>query len=140
MMLRTYTELISLPTFEERLRYLQTNSTVGRPTFGDDRYVNQAFYTSYLWTHDIRKAILLRDQCCDLAVSGYDDNGGMLIVHHMNPITIDDILQLTPLAIDPEYLITTTDVTHRMIHYSSDTNHPRYFVERRPNDTCPWRS
>lgn len=133
--MKTYSELKSLKTYDERLRYLQTYSRIGEETFGHDRYINQEFYTSDLWK-GIRNKIILRDEGCDLGLNGYDILD-RVIIHHLNPITIDDILNLTPQAIDPEYLVCVSLDTHNAIHYGS-TVAPS-FIERRPNDTCPWK-
>ena len=137
--LRTYSELLTLPTFEERFNYLKLDSTVGRETFGFDRYLNQDFYTSYEWRR-IRRDVIIRDNGCDLADPDMEILGPM-IVHHMNPVSIDDILSVSDYLMNPEYLITTCLRTHNAIHYSDmDAIQRGLPAERRPNDTSPWLS
>ena len=136
--IRTYSELIKLPTFEERFEYLKLKGNVGVETFGYDRYLNQNFYKSSLW-RSIRNKVILRDMGCDLGVKGYEIYG-KIIIHHMNPITADDIEESSTYLMNPEYLICVSNDTHQAIHYG-DRNllQERTFVERKPNDTCPWR-
>lgn len=137
-MIRTYSELIKLETFEERLNYLKLFGKVGEDTFGFDRYLNQMFYTSYEW-RKLRNDIIARDMGCDLAIPEFEIQGKILI-HHMNPISKDDIINKTDLLLNPEYLITTCKNTHDLIHYSSkDLVINRGLVIRSKNDTCPWR-
>lgn len=135
--IRTYSELIRLPTFEERLRYLSMGSEVGRPTFGYDRYLNQRFYTSDEW-RSIRDTVIVRDNGCDLGVDGHDVYDQILI-HHMNPITKNDILTHSDMLVDPEYLICVSLSTHNAIHYGNELGSANTIVERQPNDTCPWK-
>ena len=136
--IRTYSELIKLETFEERFRYLELSGTVGAETFGFDRYLNQNFYTSDEWKR-LRNQIIIRDNGCDLGVSGYDIHT-VILIHHMNPISVKDVLTHNDLLINPEYLITTRLSTHNGIHYGDDSILQSYSViERRPGDTCPWR-
>lgn len=136
--IRTYSELIKLETFEERFRYLELSGTVGAETFGFDRYLNQNFYTSDEWKR-LRNQIIIRDNGCDLGVSGYDIHT-VILIHHMNPISVKDVLAHNDLLINPEYLITTRLSTHNGIHYGDDSILQSYSViERRPGDTCPWR-
>lgn len=136
--IRTYSELIQIPTFEERVEYLLTKSSVGVDTFGHDRYLNQRLYKSRQWLR-IRDEVIARDLGRDLAVPGYEIfDGDTIIVHHMNPITIDDVVNGSELVFDPEYLITTKLPTHNIIHYGS-TGDLLVLTERRPNDTCPWK-
>lgn len=137
MTIKTYSELILLPTFEERFEYLRLDGRVGEDTFGFDRYLNQAFYRSYEW-RKIRDYVIFRDNACDLAVEGHDIYGKVLI-HHMNPVTIRDIENRTDLLLDPEYLICVTHNTHNAIHYGDENLIIRTPIERRPNDTCPWK-
>lgn len=138
MSIRTYTELTKLKTFKERYEYLKLSSIVGEDTFGYDRYLNQQFYKSTAWKR-VRDQVIIRDNGCDL---GIDDRyiNSRIYVHHMNPITKSDIINLTEYLLNPEYLICVSKNTHDAIHYGSEellyTNH---MVERRPNDTCPWR-
>lgn len=137
MIIRTYSELITLPTFEERFRYLQLNGQVGVDTFGFDRYMNQAFYKSREWK-DIRDHVIVRDNGCDLGVEGYEIHGRILI-HHMNPILPKDIQLSTDFLLDPEYLISTVLNTHNAIHYGDENLIIKAPIERTKNDTCPWR-
>lgn len=137
MMIRTYSELILLPTFEERFEYLRLDGRVGEDTFGFDRYLNQVFYRSYEW-RQIRDYVIVRDNACDLAVEGCDIYGKVLI-HHMNPITAKDIESRTDILLNPEYLICVTHNTHNAIHYGDENLIIKAPIERRPNDTCPWK-
>ena len=137
MSIRTYSELILLPTFEERFKYLQLNGRVGDDTFGFDRYINQNFYKSADWKR-IRDQIIIRDNGCDLALEGYEIYGRILI-HHMNPITISDIKFSTEYLMNPEYLICVTHNTHNAIHYGDEKLLMKGPVVRTKNDTCPWR-
>lgn len=139
-MLRTYDELIRLGSFEERFAYLRLQGNVGRDTFGSDRYLNQLFYRSQEWKH-IRNRVIARDNGCDLGVEGYEIHKGQrILIHHMNPLRIDDILDQTEYLMDPKYLITTTFRTHNAIHYSDESLLPILPKERTPNDTCPWKT
>lgn len=132
----TYSELVLLPTFQERIKYLKLEGVIGEETFGFERYLNQKFYTSSLW-RSIRNSVIIRDEGRDLGVKGYDISG-KIIIHHLNPITIDDVLQMSDVVINPEFLITLSDKTHNYIHFGIENPHP-IMVERKPNDTCPWR-
>lgn len=135
-MIRTYTQMASFPTFEERFEYLKLGGSVGRATFGFDRHINQRFYTSWEWKH-ARQAVIVRDLGCDLGVVGYEICADLLI-HHINPMALDDILNGEAWLIDPEYLITTTQGTHNAIHYGTDLHFPAVVVERKPGDTKLW--
>lgn len=135
-MIRTYSELIQHESFEDRFHYLSLRGTVGRATFGFDRYINQQFYTSRDW-RQLRQHVIARDFGCDLAVEGYEIHGDLL-VHHMNPITVDDIKHGDVDLLNPEYLITTTQRTHNAIHYGDEAQLPRRLVERSPRDTALW--
>lgn len=137
MSIRTYSELILLPTFEERFKYLQLNSRVGDNTFGFDRYINQKFYRSAEWKR-IRDYIIIRDNGCDLAADGYEIHGRILI-HHMNPITISDIKFSTEYLMNPDYLICVTHNTHNAIHYGDEKQIITGPIVRTKNDTCPWK-
>ena len=137
MKIKTYSELIEIPTFEERYKYLNLDGTVGEETFGFDRYINQEFYRSYEWCR-IRDYVIIRDNGCDLAISDREIFGKIL-VHHMNPITIKDILNKSKFLLDPEYLICTSKNTHDAIHYGDSNLLITMPTERRKNDTCPWR-
>lgn len=136
MKLRTYSELRRLETFEERFSYLDLRGQVGEQTFGSNRWFNQRFYRSMAWRH-VRDIVILRDNGCDLGVPGYELHGRIMI-HHMNPITMEDLLHGTPLVLDPQYLITTTHRTHNAIHYGDDSLLPKPLVERTPGDTKLW--
>ena len=135
--IRTYSEMIALPTFEERFKYLQLNGTVAKDTFGFDRYINQNFYRSKEWKR-VRDFVILRDNGCDLAAEDYVIHG-KIIIHHMNPITVKDISDVTGYLMNPEYLISTTHSTHNAIHYGDESLLMMLPTERRKNDTCPWR-
>ena len=137
MSIRTYSELITLPTFEERYQYLRLNGRVGEETFGFDRWLNQKFYKDPEWLR-IRDEVIIRDNGCDLAIPGREIYSRILI-HHMNPITKDDILQRSKYLLDTEYLICTIKNTHDAIHYGDENLLVKGPVERKPNDTCPWR-
>lgn len=137
MSIRTYSELILLPTFEERFKYLQLNGRVGDDTFGFDRYINQKFYRSAEWKR-IRDLVIMRDNGCDLALEGYEIYGRILI-HHMNPITIKDVELSTEYLMNPEYLICVTHNTHNAIHYGDEKLINKGPVVRTKNDTCPWK-
>ena len=137
MSIKTYSELILLPTFEERFKYLQLNGRVGDDTFGFDRYINQKFYRSAEWKR-IRDYIIIRDNGCDLAVDGYEIHGRILI-HHMNPITISDIKFSTEYLMNPDYLICVTHNTHNAIHYGDEKQIITGPIVRKKNDTCPWK-
>lgn len=137
-MIRTYTELSKLKTFSERYRYLRLDGEVGRETFGFDRYLNQQFYQRSQEWKRVRDIVILRDNGCDLGVEGCEIYG-RVIVHHMNPIAVSDIIHGSDILLDPEYLISTTHDTHNAIHYGNDGLLPKPLTERRPRDTCPWR-
>lgn len=135
--IRTYSELITIPTFIGRYQYLRLGGVVGEETFGFDRYLNQMFYTSGPWL-SARDAVIIRDNGCDLGIEGREIDGKIL-VHHMNPVTVDDILKARDWIIDPEYLISTVKPTHDAIHYGDESLLMTDPIERRPNDTCPWK-
>lgn len=137
MSIRTYSELITLPTFEERFKYLQLNGQVGESTFGFDRYMNQVFYRSQKWK-SIRDFVIIRDCGCDLGVEGYDIHG-KIIIHHMNPLSMRDIETESDFLLNPDFLICTTHNTHNAIHYGDENLLVTAPVERTKNDTCPWR-
>jgi len=137
MIIRTYSELITFPTFEERYRYLRLGGKVGEDTFGFDRYLNQLFYKSDEWLA-IRDYVIVRDNGCDLAISDREIYGRILI-HHMNPITKEDILRRSDFLLNPEYLITTVKNTHDAIHYGDEGLLITAPIERTKNDTCPWK-
>ena len=137
MPIRTYSELIQLPTFEERFRYLRLKGSVGKETFGFDRYLNQNFYRSSAWKR-VRDQVIVRDNGCDL---GIDDRiiYGKILIHHMNPINDEDILNMTDILLNPEYLICVTLDTHNAIHYGDEDLLIKEPVVRFKNDTCPWK-
>lgn len=137
-MLRTYTELSKLKTFEERFEYLRLNGRVGKETFGFDRIFNQVFYKSDEWLA-VRDFVIVRDNGCDLGVEGYDINGQRILIHHMNPIFLEDIEKRTEILMNPEYLITTIHNTHQAIHYGDENLLIKLPRERTKNDTCPWK-
>jgi hypothetical protein len=135
--IKTYSELSRLTTFEERYEYLRLDGVVGEATFGFDRYLNQVFYRSQRWKN-VRDFVIIRDNGCDLGVEGYEIRGRILI-HHINPITIEDIEKESAFLFDPEFLITTTHNTHNAIHYGDNGLLIKAPIERTKNDTCPWR-
>lgn len=138
MSIKTYSELITLPTFEERYRYLRLSGSVGKETFGFDRYLNQLFYQrSKLWKR-IRDEVIIRDNGCDLGIDGRDVYG-RIIIHHMNPITMDDLINESDFLTNPEFLICTSHATHMAIHYGDEKHLMTGPIERTKNDTCPWR-
>lgn len=135
--IRTYAELSEIESFEDRYRYLKLDGSVGKDTFGFDRYINQRFYRSKEWK-DIRDHVIVRDNGCDLGVEDYEVHG-RIYIHHMNPIMLQDIKYATDYLLNPEYLITTTHRTHNAIHYGDEDLLVLPPVERTKNDTCPWR-
>lgn len=135
--IRTYSELITLPTFEERYRYLKLGGLVGKETFGYDRYLNQMLYNCSEWKDRRRKAII-RDNGCDLGCEDFEIHGRILI-HHINPITVEDVLKRNPKVFDLENLICTSHNTHNAIHYGDESLLIIGPIERTKNDTCPWK-
>ena len=135
-MIRTYSELRRLTDFEARYKYLALRGSVGRSTFGFDRYINQQFYTSTQW-RQIRHHVIARDLGCDLGVEGYEIHD-RIYIHHMNPMTVDDIAHGEDSILNPEFLITTTHRTHNAIHYGDERLLPRPLTERRSGDTKLW--
>lgn len=136
-MIRTYSELSKLSTFKERFDCLKLNGKVGEDTFGHSRFLNQDFYSSPEWRRT-RRNIIVRDNGCDMGLDGYSIQG-RIYVHHINPITVDDILERRPCLFDPENLICVSSMTHEAITYGIEDMLPTDPVIRRPNDTCPWR-
>ena len=145
--IKTYSELILLPTFEERFNYLKCYSNIGIETFGHGRYLNQVLYNCSDWKH-VWREVVIRDNNCDLGLEGYEiirdprdkSNNYVTMVHHMNPITIEQVLDRDPVIFDPEYLITTKGLTHRLLHYGSKGNMPPHkVIVRERDDTCPWK-
>ena len=137
MNIKTYSELITIPTYEERFEYLRCNSAVGKETFGFDRYLNQVLYNSMDWKR-LRRQIIIRDNGCDLALEGYTIYG-KIIIHHINPISLDDIMKERSIVFDPENLVCVSFNTHNAIHYGDASLLSTGPIERTPNDTCPWR-
>ena len=136
MRIRTYSELRQLSTFKERFEYLALHGAVGDATFGFDRWMNQKFYTSYEW-RQLRFRIIARDEGCDLGVEGHEIFD-RVVIHHMNPMTPNDIKQGNMDILDPRFLISTCHDTHNAIHFGDERLLPRPFVERRPGDTKLW--
>lgn len=136
--IRTYSELITLPTFKERFNYLKLDSLVGKETFGYDRYINQQLYQRNPRWKKARDKVIIRDNGCDLGMEGYEIFG-KIIVHHMNPITLDDIINDRDWIYDPEYLICTVHNTHNAIHYGDENLLMTAPIVRTKNDTCPWK-
>lgn len=137
MSIKTYSELVLLPTFQARYQYLRLNGEVGKETFGFDRYMNQFFYRSPEWRR-VRDLVITRDEGCDLGIQGREIFG-RIIIHHMNPISPEDIRDRSDFLLDPEYLITTIHDTHLAIHYGDEHLLLQEPIVRRPNDTCPWK-
>ena len=135
--IKCYSELILLPTFEERFQYLRLDGIVGQETFGFDRYMNQYFYRSKEWRRG-RDIVIARDVGCDLGVPGHEIFARVLI-HHMNPIRPEDIRSRSDILLNPEYLITTVHETHQAIHYGNESLLITAPIERVRNDTCPWK-
>lgn len=136
--IKTYSELIKLPTFKERFEYLKLDGRVGEDTFGYDRYLNQIFYKSKEWL-SIRNYVITRDNGCDLGIPGHEIRSNRIIIHHINPITKEDLLYNTEKLLDPENLITTVKNTHDAIHFGSSDLLYEEPIERSKNDMCPWR-
>lgn len=135
--MRTYTELITFPTFEERFNYLKLDGKIGEETFGFDRYLNQVLYRSSEWK-TLRRDMILRDNGCDLGLNGHEIFGRVYI-HHMNPITLNQIERRDHDILNPEFLICVSQRTHNAIHYGDENLLPKDPVIRRPNDMCPWK-
>lgn len=136
--IRTYSELSKLKTFRERYEYLKLDGTVGEETFGFDRYINQMFYKSEEWKC-IRNYVITRDNGCDLGIQDRKIVDSVILVHHMNPITKEDIINKNEILLDPEYLITTIKPTHDAIHYGDESLLAEDLIVRSKNDTCPWK-
>ena len=134
--MKTYTELCELRTYNERYEYLKLTRAVGEETFGYDRYLNQVLYTSLLW-RGIRNRVIIRDNGCDMGLNDYPIPG-RIIVHHINPITLKDIDERSPILFDPNNLVCVSHDTHNAIHYGVQ-EYTREMIERKPNDTIPWR-
>lgn len=137
---KCYSELVLFITFDERLNYLKLFSKPGDITFGYDRFINQILYRSYEWRYKVRPKIILRDNSCDLGILDQEIDGEPVIIHHINPITVEDIRQRSPKVFDPENLICCRKSTHEYIHFGITSKGPYGLVERVPNDTCPWKN
>lgn len=135
--IRTYSELIQHQTYEERYKYLQLNGKVGEETFGHDRILNQMLYKDPEWLR-MRDIIIIRDNGCDLGIEGREINGSIL-VHHINPITVEDVINRSKKVFDPNNLICTSLLTHNAIHYSNEDILIKDPITRSKNDTCPWK-
>lgn len=134
--IRRYSDLCRLKTFDERFEYLRLNGVVGESTFGFDRYLNQHLYRSSEWKK-IRNEVIVRDDGCDMGLADYPAN--RIIVHHMNPLSVEDLENRSDLIFNPEFLICVSFNTHNAIHFGDETLLPKLPVERKPGDTCPWR-
>lgn len=137
-MIRTYSELITFPTFEQRFEYLKLRGKVGESTFGPERYLNQVLYSSNAW-QAVRRKVIIRDNSFDLGIEDYEIFDKP-VIHHMNPITVEDIVNRNPKIFDPEFLICVSDRTHRAIHYGDKKLLPKVVMQRMPDDTTLWKS
>lgn len=137
MIIRCYKELSRIDNYEERFRYLKLVGQVGESTFGFDRYLNQIVYSSKRWKQ-VRNAVIIRDEGRDMGVEGYEIQG-RIVIHHMNPISIEDAEKDRDFIYDPEFLICVSPITHNAIHYGDESLLPKGPVDRFPNDMCPWR-
>ncbi len=136
---RTYLEVSQFKTFEERFEYLRVNSSIGIETFGSDRFLNQILYHDTEW-RSARNRVIIRDSGCDLGILDREISGEPIYIHHLNPITRENVLNRDPCLFDMNNLICCTRRTHNAIHYGDSTKLIHDLVERKPNDTCPWRS
>lgn len=137
MIIKSYSKMLTFPTLEERFRYLELKGSVGKDTFGYDRYLNQILYHSGEWK-SFRNNIIIRDNGCDLACEGHEIHKRIL-VHHINPITVEDVLNRSPKVFDPENVVCVSHMTHNAIHYGDENLLITAPIERSQNDTCPWR-
>lgn len=137
MIIKSYSKMLTFPTLEERFRYLELKGSVGKDTFGYDRYLNQILYHSGEWK-SFRNDIIIRDNGCDLACEGHEIHKRIL-VHHINPITVEDVLNRSPKVFDPENVVCVSHITHNAIHYGDENLLITAPIERSQNDTCPWR-
>lgn len=137
ILMRTYSEMIKLPTLAERFEYLKLGGEIGAETFGFERYLNQKFYRSEIWKR-IRNQVIVRDNGCDFGLTDYPI-GGRIIVHHMNPVDSDDIIYQREVLLNPEFLVCVGERTHNALHYGGFDLLPQDPIERQPNDTCPWK-
>ena len=136
--IKSYRELRKLKTFQERYNYLKMDGVVGQETFGFDRYLNQTLYKSRVWKV-ARNVAIMRDESRDLGIEGHEIHD-KIIIHHMNPITVEDVEKFNDIIFDPDYLICTSLTTHNAIHYGDESQLSIPLEERTPNDTCPWNS
>lgn len=134
---KSYLELINLPTFKERLQYLMIGGSVGKETFGRERYLNQILYKTPLWL-DFRGTVIIRDEGCDLGLKGYEIVDEKILVHHINPVNLEDVLNRNPMVFDLNNVISTRLATHNAIHYGTELT-TIITEDRYPNDTCPWK-
>lgn len=137
-MIRTYSELMSIRSYEDRYKYLRIGGVVGESTFGFDRWLNQILYKSDPWL-EVRDEVISRDDGFDMGHLDYPING-RIIVHHMNPITVEDVLNRNPDIFNPEFLISVAKSTHDAIHFGDSSLLPQPVIERKPYDTSPWRN
>lgn len=135
--IKTYSELLTFSSYEDRLKYLMLNSKIGIETFGFDRWINQSFYKSRDWLR-VKEQIIIRDNGCDMGLEGFEIYD-RIIVHHMNPLDSDDIRNVSDYLLNPNYLISVSLNTHNAIHYGRTPFNP-VMIERTMNDTCPWRT
>lgn len=135
-MIRTYSELVTFKTYKDRFNYLRVPNSIGKETFGFDRYLNQRFYGSSAWK-SVRDKVIIRDEGCDLGLEGYEI-GQRIYIHHMNPMTLEDFESGSSSMLDPENLICVSLDTHNAIHFGAEGTMPNTFIERAPGDTTPW--
>lgn len=135
---RSYKELSRLKTFQERYEYLRLKGDVGKDTFGFDRYLNQAFYSSPEW-RSFRHSVIIRDNGCDLGDPEHEIRGDRIIIHHINPLTVKDLEDRSDALFDMNNVVCVSDRTHKAIHYGDDGLLPQNPIERKPGDTCPWK-
>lgn len=136
-MIKSYSELIEIPNYFDRFEYLKIGGHVGESTFGSNRYLNQALYRSYEWKK-FRRDMIIRDNGCDMADPDHEI-GGIILLHHINPITVDDVVHNRSKVFDPDNVVCVSHKTHEAIHYGDDSLLPKGLIIRRPNDTIPWR-
>lgn len=135
---KSYSELIKLTTFQERFKYLKTDQQIGENSFGSKRWINQQFYQSSQW-RSLRQKIIIRDNGCDLGICGLYIPKGQVTIHHIEPITINDLINFSSAAVDPENLITVSTRTHKLLHFGSEDIFDQQLTQRTKNDTRPWR-
>ena len=135
---KSYRELIQLKTLEERFEYLSHKNRIGDATFGSHRWLNQVLYSSWEWKQ-FRHEIIIRDNACDLAMPGYDIAGGIIIIHHINFLTVEDVLNRSRKIFDPNNVVCASERTHKAIHYGNKDLLPVMPIERRPGDTLCWK-